>query len=69
MLNFRDRSFKDNIHCARAAESERVVPMYGSSFKVFTHFTHAHFIFLHNAVPTLWGGGGGGGGRGLIILI
>ena len=27
-----------------------VVPMYGSSFEVFTHFTHAHFIFLHNAV-------------------
>ena len=31
-----------------------VVPMYGSSLKVFTHFTHAHFIFLHNAVTTLF---------------
>ena len=31
-----------------------VVPMYGSSFNVFTHFTHAHFIFLHNAVTTLF---------------
>ena len=32
----------------------RIVTMYGSSFKVFTHFTHAHFIFLHNAVTTLF---------------
>ena len=28
--------------------------MYGSSFQVFAHFTHAHFIFLHNAVTTLF---------------
>ena len=46
--------------------------MYGSSFKVFTQFTHEHFIFLHNAVTTLFimvlgGGGGGGGERELII--
>ena len=31
-----------------------VVTMYGSSFQVFTHFTHAHFVFLHNAVTTLF---------------
>ena len=47
--------------------------MYGSSFKVFTHFTHAHFIFLHNAVTTLFimvlGGGGGAGAYNTIFKI